>query len=85
MGVVLQIISDLLIGYGVNPSVINVLVMVVYIATFINIVYTVAIAISRVVSIFKVCKNFFTNLKLKCKKPPKSVAAEVDGSNNSLN
>lgn len=85
MGVVLQIISDLLIGYGVNPNVVNVLVMVVYIAVFINIVYTVVLAISRVIAMFKVCKNFFTNLKLQCKKPPKSVGAEVDGSNKSLN
>lgn len=80
MGVVLQIISDLLIGYGTDPNVVNVLVMVVYIAVFINIVYTVFIATSRVIAIFKACKKFFTNLMLQCKKPPKSVGAEIDGS-----
>ena len=85
MEVVLQIIEDLLIGYGVNPVVVYGLFIVVYISVFINIVHTVFTAPSKVIAIFNGCKDFFTNLKLQCKKPPKSVGAEVDGSNNSLN
>lgn len=85
MEVILQIIIDLLTVYGVNPSLINGLAMIVYIAYFISLVYTIVMAPFKVIAMYKGCKDFFANLKLQCKKPPKSVGAEVDGSNNSLN
>lgn len=85
MGVVLQIIADLLLGYGVNPGVVQGLFIVVYISVLINMVYIVFTAPSKVIEIFNWCKGSFTKLKFQCKKPPKSVGAEVDGSNNSLN
>jgi len=85
MGVVLQIMTDLLTTYGINPGIIDGIVAIIYASTFIGIVYNVCMTMSRVIAIYNVCRDFFTNLRLQCKKPPKSVGSEIDGSNNSLN
>lgn len=83
MGV--DITINLLTASGINPNTINCIVVLIQFACVIGIIYNVAMAPLRVIELYNRSKNFIYRLKLQCKKPPKSVGAEVDGLNNNLN
>lgn len=59
--------------------------IIVEIAAFVKVVSEVIEVLSQAKELYNDGERFITILLQRSKKPPKSVGAEVDGSNNSLN